>query len=161
MCVCARVYTHQKVRSEASLPGEQTAPAVTPVLVYPAYRYDNLRNAVTIATAESLALAPCEDQNREKDDDNAAGYQLKDVQITSQLQISESAIAPLVSRAINSRAEATAAISGCVFVCSCEGMTSFVVLSVMLEKYDSTSFHDRIRQKREFIHRQYAQLNYR
>ncbi len=79
VCVRARVYTHQKVRSEASLPGEQTAPAVTPVLVYPAYRYDNLRNAVTIATAESLALAPCEDQNREKDDDNAAGYQLKDV----------------------------------------------------------------------------------
>ncbi len=72
-------------------------------------------------------------------------------QITSQLQISESAIAPLVSRAINSRAEATDAISGCVFVCSCEGMTSFVLLSVMLEKYDSASFHDRIRQKREFI----------
>lgn len=154
--MCAHVYTHQKVRSEALLPWEQTATAVTPVLIHLAYRYDNSCNAVTIATAESLALAPCEDQNREKDDDNSAGDRLKDVQIASQLQISESAIAPLVSRAVNSRAEATAAISGCLFVCSYEGMTS-LVLSIMLEKYDSASFHDGIRQKREFIH---CQLNY-
>ncbi len=109
MCVCVRVYTHQKVRSEAVLLREQTATAVTPVLIHPAYRYDNLCDAVTIATAESLALTPCEDQNREKDDDR-----LKDVQIASHLQISERAVAPLASRAGNSRAEATAAISGCV-----------------------------------------------
>lgn len=60
---CVRLHTSEGQICASRL-WEQRHHAVTPVLVYPAYLYDNLRNAVTIATAESLALAPYEDQNQ-------------------------------------------------------------------------------------------------
>lgn len=180
--VCVRLHTSEG-QTCASRLREQRHHAVTPVLVYPAYLYDNLRNAVTIATAESLALAPCEDQNQRertwqctqiRTDDKSRLKRAEKfirrsgVHIASQVEISESEIAPLFQRSINSRAEATVTISGfilCVLACiysrlGKEWHICARTLSGVSERYDSASFHNCTRQKREFIHLPYAQPNY-